>query len=82
MAHGAFANRNALLCVSTFLALAGFTGSSCAASPPIEAPPGLRAAIAKHDDKKAAIRHRLYGSALKVADPSSYDFRYAPRGLK
>jgi hypothetical protein len=77
MIHGASADRNALLCLSTFLAFTGFAGLSCAASPPIEAPPGLRAAIAKHDNEQAEIRHRLYGSPLEVADPSSYEFRYA-----
>ena len=76
MIHRTCAGRNALLCLSTFLAFTGFIGPSCAASAP-EAPPGLRAAIAKHDNEQAEIRHRLYGSPLEVADPSSYEFRYA-----
>lgn len=77
MTHGAPATCNALVCLSTFLTTAGFTGLSWAASPTKAAPPALRSAIAKHDDKQAEIRHRLYGSPLVVADPSSYEFRYA-----
>ncbi len=36
----------------------------------------MRAAIAKHDNEQAEIRHHLYRSPLEVADPSSYKFRY------
>lgn len=75
--RGVAALGNTLLRLSTFLALTGFIGPSLAASPHVEGPPGLRAAIAKHDDEQARIRHRLYGSPLEIANPSSYRFRYA-----
>lgn len=75
MTHGITASRNALVSVSAVLALCGLTGPSWAGLPTQEA--ALRAAIAKHDNEQAEIQHRLYGSPLKVADPSSYEFRYA-----
>jgi hypothetical protein len=37
----------------------------------------LRAAIAKHDARQAEITHRLYGAVPEIADPSSYEFKYA-----
>lgn len=75
--RGVTAMGDTLLRLSTFLALTGFIGPSLAASPYVEVPLGLRAAIAKRADEQAMIRHRLYGSPLEVADPSSYKFKYA-----
>jgi hypothetical protein len=58
------------------IALSAFIGASFSANSPSD-PPGLRAAIAKHDDTQAQIRHRLYGSPIEQADPASYEFKYA-----
>lgn len=66
-----------LLRFAVFLSLTGFIGPSLAASRPAQALAGLRAAMAKHDDEQAELRHRLYGSPIQIADPSSYRFKYA-----
>ena len=68
---------NMLLRFAVFLSLTGFIGPSLAASRPAQALAGLRAAMAKHDDEQAELRHRLYGSPIQIADPSSYRFKYA-----
>jgi hypothetical protein len=40
-------------------------------------PPGLREAIAKHDEISAETSRRLYGAHLPPVDPASYEFAFA-----
>lgn len=40
-------------------------------------PPGLREAIARHENAQATISNRLYHSNIPRADPASYDFESA-----
>ena len=44
-------------------------------------PPGLREAIAKHDELRAARGPRLYGAHIPPVDPASYEFDFALAGL-
>jgi hypothetical protein len=40
-------------------------------------PPGLREAIAKHDEISAERSRRLYGAHIPPVDPASYEFAFA-----
>jgi hypothetical protein len=40
-------------------------------------PPGLREAIAKHDELRAERGRRLYGAHIPAVDAASYEFDYA-----
>jgi hypothetical protein len=40
-------------------------------------PPGLREAIAKHDELRAEKNRRLYGAHIPPVDPASYEFDFA-----
>jgi hypothetical protein len=40
-------------------------------------PPGLREAIAKHDELRAETDRRFYGAHIPSVDAASYEFRYA-----
>jgi hypothetical protein len=40
-------------------------------------PPGLREAIAKHDELRAERSRRLYGAHIPPVDPASYEFDFA-----
>jgi hypothetical protein len=68
--------RHAWTSLRTALLIAVLLGAPLTASSNPE-PPGLREAIARHENAQAAIARRLYNPNYPDADPESYTFRFA-----
>jgi hypothetical protein len=66
-----------LTSIAAIIALPWLVDAAAVVPVPAAEPPGLRAAIAKHDARQAEIAQRLYGAVPEIADPSSYEFKYA-----